>query len=329
MKLNPVQKIALSLIQSDARFIYTITKMNSLNPHIKSNYMCMSTPYIGIFADGAEQWGKKVNLPSPKFTEEEKNYYVEMRHAHKLFEYSYDDYYNVLSAKLTESDKHFYSIRSVLEQIIGYKNVGVDVSDKRYCGNTILCAIFLPSFNFAIDGKVYKQFSIIAGKLAAFYGMKKLYPYSVDHNIEFEMKDYNFFSQCPIKEKTVDGFCLFSMLCAINYLLWFVDKAFIDEFPSKLRFLYLQYYYLVNMVNDINIKLNTNFFINNQWYNKDFRDCMAHYGLGKILKDTDIIATDLMGGLTNKLFNTDYIHTKINIFNELKSLANQLEKYLF
>lgn len=213
MKLNPVQKIALRLIHSDARFIYTLTKMKSLNPNIKSNYMCMSAPYIGIFADGAEQWGAKVNLPSPKFTEEEKGYYVEMRNAHKLFEYGYDDYFSILSEKFKESDEHFYSIRSVLEQIIGYKNVGVDVNDNHYCGNTILCAIFLPSFNFGIEGKFYKQSSIIAGKLAAFYGTKNLSPYSVDPNITFEMKDYNFFPNVQSKKKV-----LMDLVCFLYFV---------------------------------------------------------------------------------------------------------------
>lgn len=122
---------------------------------------------------------------------------------------------------------------------------------------------------------------------------------------------------------------MFSILCTINYLLLFVCQAFADECPSKLRFLYLQYYYLVNLIEDINSKLKTNFKINNQWHSRSFRDCMAHYGLGQVLKDTDIIETDLMGGLTNKIFNVDYIQTKTNIFNELKNLADQLEKYLF
>lgn len=57
--LNKVQKAAFDLIQSDARFIYTLVDMQNNAKNINSNYIMMSIPYIGIFADGAEQWCKK------------------------------------------------------------------------------------------------------------------------------------------------------------------------------------------------------------------------------------------------------------------------------
>ena len=60
--LNKVQKAAFDLIQSDARFIYTLVDMQNNAKNINSNYVMMSIPYIGIFADGAEQWCKKIGL---------------------------------------------------------------------------------------------------------------------------------------------------------------------------------------------------------------------------------------------------------------------------
>ena len=51
--LNKVQKAAFDLIQSDARFIYTLVDMQNNAKNINSNYVMMSIPYIGIFADGA------------------------------------------------------------------------------------------------------------------------------------------------------------------------------------------------------------------------------------------------------------------------------------
>ena len=87
--LNKVQKAAFDLIQSDARFIYTLVDMQNNAKNINSNYVMMSIPYIGIFADGAEQWCKKIGLNAPRFNDEEKEYYVKLRQAHKLFEMSW------------------------------------------------------------------------------------------------------------------------------------------------------------------------------------------------------------------------------------------------
>ena len=47
--------------------------------NINSNYVMMSIPYIGIFADGAEQWCKKIGLNAPRFNDEEKEYYEALK----------------------------------------------------------------------------------------------------------------------------------------------------------------------------------------------------------------------------------------------------------
>lgn len=44
--LNKVQKAAFDLIQSDARFIYTLVDMQNNAKNINSNYVMMSIPYI-------------------------------------------------------------------------------------------------------------------------------------------------------------------------------------------------------------------------------------------------------------------------------------------
>ncbi len=56
MGLNKVQSAAFELIQSDARFLYTLTDILENASKIDSNYMMMVQPYIGLFAHGAEQW---------------------------------------------------------------------------------------------------------------------------------------------------------------------------------------------------------------------------------------------------------------------------------
>lgn len=56
IRINKVQKAAFELIQSDARFLNTIIDINTNAKNIDSNFLMMCQPYIGIFADGAEQW---------------------------------------------------------------------------------------------------------------------------------------------------------------------------------------------------------------------------------------------------------------------------------
>lgn len=87
--MNKIQETAYELIREDARFIYALTHISQNARNIDSNYICMSLPYIGIFADGAEQWGKKVKLNTPRFNSEEKKFYEQVRQSHKLFEKSY------------------------------------------------------------------------------------------------------------------------------------------------------------------------------------------------------------------------------------------------
>ena len=60
--MNKVQQAAFDLIREDARFLYAITDIMRNAKNIDSNYICMSLPYIGLFADGAEQWCKKIGL---------------------------------------------------------------------------------------------------------------------------------------------------------------------------------------------------------------------------------------------------------------------------
>lgn len=75
--LNQVQQAARSMIQSDLRFLYTVTR--HIDPS-KSNYIPSLLPYLGVVIDGAEDWVKAVNnscknkLPIPQFTRMKKSF---------------------------------------------------------------------------------------------------------------------------------------------------------------------------------------------------------------------------------------------------------------
>ena len=85
LNLTNTQKIALNLIVEDLRFIYSILLFN--NSKHTSSFSVALQPYLGLITDGIEQWSRKVkpiNNYIPKFTDEEKSYYTEMRNI-KLF----------------------------------------------------------------------------------------------------------------------------------------------------------------------------------------------------------------------------------------------------
>lgn len=329
MILSGVQAAAYELIQADARFLYTLVDISNNAKHISSNYVMMCQPYIGIFAVGAEQWCKKVGLTAPTFSKAEKMYYDALRQGHKLFEKSYDDYMNLLMEKFNESNDYFYSIRSLLERIIGYYNVGTDCCNGEFCGNTITGAMYTPIkiLGNRDAGAWIKNMSVVAGKLAAHFGYINfpLYKYD-DDSIVVKHKDYHFYKNCPLKLTNDFGFLLFSILCNINYVTEFVEKYFTEEIPQKFKFAYLQYYYLCSFVGEINRRHKTNYYLDNSLQNRDFRNCLAHYGLGQFLREQEIIEKDILKGLTYKAFNSDYLSTKNRLYTYLNNLSEQIKK---
>ncbi len=330
--LNKVQKAAFDLIQSDARFIYTLVDMQNNAKNINSNYVMMSIPYIGIFADGAEQWCKKIGLNAPRFNDEEKEYYVKLRQAHKLFEMSYEEYETLLLDKFHESDEYFYNIRSLLEKIIGYYNVGTDYCNGAVCGNTILCAMYMP-FNTLEDGKIgpkIRDLSIVTGKLAAYFLDTNLEPFSYDdRNNIVKYRDYHFFRNSPIKLKNNLGFVLFCILCNINYIIEFFDKYFVEEIPQKFKYAYLQYYYICDFIEELNSANKTNYYIDKTLKNRSLRNCFAHYGVGQFLEEIEINEKDVLKGLTEKAFNMDYFSCKNLLYKYLVDLKSQIEETIF
>ena len=166
-------------------FLYAITDISQHAKNIKSNYICMSLPYMGIFAYGSEQWSRKIGLTAPSFNEKEKDCYIKIRQGHKLFEKNYEDYYKMLFDAFAESDKYFCKNRNLEGEILEYYNVGTDLCNGEFCGNTVLCMIYLP---MDMLGSGIKKQSIIymgyiAGKLAGYFGCNQLLVYKYNDNI--------------------------------------------------------------------------------------------------------------------------------------------------
>ena len=330
--VNKVQKAAYELIQSDARFVYSLMiDISRKNRRINSNYRTMFLPFLGLFADGAEQWCKKMNLDAPSFNKAEKEYYTLLRQSHKLFELSYKEYSEKLYEEFLKSERYFYGIRRLREKIFGYFNVGTDLWNGCYCGNTILCGMYLP-FDYLGNketGPMIRDLSIVAGEIAGYFLSTEFepYTYNIEHVVTY--KDFHFFRRSPLKRKSHEGFILFSILCSINYVVKFIEGYYIEETPQKFKYAYLQYYYLCDFIKDFNKHNSTEFFLDNSLQHREFRNCLAHYGLGQFMSGTDIIEDGLLKGLTVKAFGLEYYEAKKKVYAYLNNLVKQIEGYIY
>ena len=235
----------------------------------------------------------------PSFTAEEKVYYTALRQGHKLFEKKYLDYSKMLNEKFKESDKYYYDKRTTIEKILGYYNVGTDLCNGEFCGNTIICALHTPIKTIGNEqvGNMIKGMSVIAGKLSAYLVCTENLPYKYNDCLNVTYKDFHFYKDCPLKLRTSLGFELFTILCIVNYVTVFIEKYFIEEIPQKFKFAYLQYYYLCDFIKEFSVANNIGIGLNSSFKNRGIRNCLAHYGLGQFLSEDDVIEDDVLKGL--------------------------------
>ncbi len=328
---NKQQKATVSLIKNDLRFIYTILKNKEI---IKSNFFCMLFPFIGTIIDGAEDWieafnnSHKVKLDVPIFLEEERYFYEVLRSSIKMWDKSYCEVRQLLSDKYIESDKYFSNLcKPIAKTLKLYDIYGVDIANNKYCGNTILCSCYTPYYRFGQEnGEQIKRLAVIGGKYISIFEATNAY--TVDTTMKFSFIDYGELKKSPVGNQFSDRFVLFSLLCQINFMLICIDGFVLEECPTKLRFAYLQYYYMSQMLDELNKKLGTRFTIDDKYVSKPFRNAMAHYKIGVSLKPDEIIEKDLFFGLTQKYFGCDYFYLKKGIYSELQLFANQITDYI-
>lgn len=329
--LNKVQKAALALIRNDLRFLYTVIR--HINPN-KSNYIPSLLPYLGVIVDGAEDWIKAINnsqkkkIQIPRFSKEEEKFYEQIRNCIKLWQMDYNSIYDLIHQAYCESDDYFGKIcKPMAKKLHLYDIYGVDTVNGVFCGNTILCRYYSPFFQYnRNNGEYVKTMTEIGGVyIVCFDAIKE---YIVDDTLKFDDKDYGGFIKSPVGNKFSDRFVLFSILCQINFLLYCIEQWLKEESSVKLRFAYLLYYSLLNVIPQINKKLGTHFILNEHWKNDKFRNAMAHYKMGVVLKEKDLIKNDIMFGLTNHILGEEYFHVKESIYKELKRLAIQIGSYL-
>jgi len=331
LSLTQQQAASLMLMQNDLRFLYTLVYHSK---EIRSNYSVSSMPYIGLIIDGVEDWLKAYNnshaakFNVPTFTVQEQDYYEKMRSYIKLWDNSYATVYSELKRLYLLSDNYFSNIcKPIAKRMKIYDIFGVDLADGCYCGNTILCSYYVPDYDFhQQNGEKIKNLSVIAGKYTALF--QATTPYKVNTHISFTSTDYGGFVKSPVGNAFSDKFVLFSLLCQINYIVKCINEYIIDETTTKLRFSYILYYYILRILPEINTELSTQFDMDNKWNSDAFRNAMAHYKIGVALKESELIPSDPLFGLTQKYLNCDYDSLKNGVIRGLMSLASQLKLFL-
>lgn len=332
-ELTTQQGAAKELIRSDLRYLFTVLQNKH---HIGSNYIVSMMPYLGLIIDGAESWVTAMNnvssgaIDAPRFTQEEKLFYSTVRQSIKLWEISYEEVYTLLERCYTESDVYFSSLcKPIAKRLRLYDIFGADLTDDgHFCGNTILDAVYLPGYNHGDSeyGPNLRDMAVIGGKYIPIFDAMNAY--EVNPNLHFHYRDYGGFVKHPVGNKFSYRFVLFSILCQLNFILYAVDQYIVPEIPTKLRFAYMLYYYLCDMVPKINSKHGTSFLLDRSFYSQALRNAMAHYKVGVYLKPNDIVPDDPMFGMTQKAFGLNFYEAKNGIYHELKLLSRQLETYL-
>lgn len=327
------QKAARELIRSDLRYLFTILKNRE---GIKSNYIVSMMPYQSLIVDGAEAWIVAMNnsvpgaIDAPRFKPEEKKFYDAARQSIKLWELPYAEIYTLMKERYTESDRYFSSLcKPIAKRLQLYDIFGADLTeDGHFCGNTILDAIYLPGYDYTDGayGPNLRDRAVVGGKYIPIFDAMEAY--AINSNLKFRYQDYGGFIKSPVGNKFSFRFVLFSILCQINFVIYAVDQYIVPEIPTKLRFAYILYYYLCDVLPHINAAHGTSFTLSRDIYSQEFRNAMAHYKLGVYLKECEILPHDPMFGMTQKAFGTDFYQTKNEVIGELNALANQLEKYL-
>lgn len=329
--MNNIQIKEIELMKNDLRLIYTIFANTNI---VSPSYYLAFMPYMGMIIDGVEDWIKSYNnsnknkLEMPLFTQEEQLYYEAMRNSVKMFENGVDAVYEILEEKYLKSDEYFsYLCKPIAKTLHLYDIFGVFKINGEYCDNTILDSYYAPFYEYGKDnGEFYKQMMIIGGKYLACFNTTEAYAVKTDY--VFSVSDYGGFVKSPVGNKFSYRFLLFTIYCQINFIIKCIDDFIEGEISTKLRISYILYYYLLKILPDINIKYSCDFKISDKYNSDIFRNAMAHYKLGVLLKEDELVENDIMFGLTQKCFGEDYLSVKNFIVEELKNLSNYIKESL-
>lgn len=333
LELTNTQKKALELMRTDLNFLYSLT-IHFQAGHLNASYFVALLPYIGVICEGIFQWTGKVFKDKDaifEFSPEEADYYKILRNNIKFWNEDFTHLIPLLESKYQDSKYHFSNVCKPLAKHLNlYDIFGCFLINDSFCGNTIMDSIVTPYFEWSNNnGEYVRSMSIALGRLFVVFQIDKCLTIKFNPNTQFATEDYCGFKPSPInKREFSDKFVLFTLLSNINFILNGIEEFVEDDIPTKFRLSYLQYFYICNLVPKVNNHFHVNFTINTAYVNNKVRNSLAHYGLGSVLSNDEIIMADAFGGLTNKYLGLNWIKVHSLSIQELKSISKQLEVYL-
>lgn len=330
IELNGVQRAAVELMKADLRFLYTgIVNQNQVTP----SYYIYFMPFTGLIIDGVEDWIKSYNNSSkakidmPLFSEQEQEFFEEMRNSIKFFDNGYEYAFKRLEEEYEKSKIYFSSVCKPFAKAIHlYDIFGVYTANGITCGNTIFAGYSTPWFELGGSGEYIRDFLVIAGKYIRMLGAVDAYP--VDETYLFDTRDYGGFVKSPVGNKFSYKFVLFSILCQINFVMVCINGYVSSAYTTKLRLSYVQYYYTVSILSEISSMNGLDFRINTNYVNEKFRNAMAHYKLGIALSPEEIQPNKAFYGLVEKYFNMECRGLLDLLIKEMENLGKQISDYL-
>ncbi|MEA5051743.1 MAG: hypothetical protein VB021_09780 [Oscillospiraceae bacterium] len=199
-----------------------------------------------------------------------------------------------------------------------------------YIGNTIQYAYdFLlfskPDKALYESGNEIMSFSAEIGSMlqeiiTAFTGAPFNIPKNLYNPTLHTYRDYNF----KRKFKNIDNLLIFSLICRINFLLYWFKNSCPQNSMLYLRLIYITFYSLKSELQNLKIECCQVF---DRYYDRTFRNCMAHYSLYQKIDDSEIDLSVIGCGLIEKYFHAGYFEIVETIEKKLELIKSALENY--
>lgn len=281
----------------------------SMKQDDQSIFMLAAMPYLCLIVNEAYRWCSKAGICLNKF--ESKSVLENIRSKGKLF--GNDKFLNFDKQaenidNIVKVEHLYYKRKSYLPDFMR-NDVGTYWIDNMCIGNTIQYAydfsLFAPEnkslyesqkevYEFSVEiGSAYQE---IISTLTGFSYSIKATGNKIKHHsyLDFKYKrDY----------KNVDNVIIHSLICRINFLLYFLKKFCRKESMMYLRMIYITFYSMKNDMEALGINSNRCF---DDYYEKEFRNAMAHYSLYGKINNKELLTNSVGFGLIEKYFSCDY-----------------------
>lgn len=311
--MDEIEKNVKELFAKDFLFYYSLILGNNSKVDME---LLMLVPYMTMISTEGYKWGSNFSFQKNTLSKEEEGMLSALRENIKILSDSYPKYREkVKMAYLFNKKKNEFVVNSL---------------DDKDIGNSLLYKIYLDESIQEEGEKLELTIFKFVGSIGQDYiGSHSEKVYKLNENIKVENRIFDIYENLENKKNGLDILALYCVYCNINFSLYYINKIILEEHPFKLKSMYITYYYLVDMVDEINKRFNQNIIIDDTMKNREFRNALVHYGVKKSgITIEDIKEEDIMKGLTYFFFDKSYLSVKKFISAELEKVSLQLEEII-